>query len=1013
MSYRRAALALAALAVAFVAASPLLERQECAPAGVADIVEDPISGDRRPRLKQYELAFTDYPAYGVPSADGHPNYVERATHAWHNLIRTAHVQFVNDYMVGSMKSGDTTYSKVFATPYYTPKAPVPWDYNLNRLARAHSTDRTTTCPGATTPSPHSDCNASTTCPTCSMSQRFQRWYTPITTYGEIYFEWYRSTAINDIQWPFLAAGGWICEGPLYSSCVFSGCVVDEASGHSYDGHRYSMMNLDGRVGHGYAEVANNQFVSTANMVAGSDVSPFSAVHLVSGAHTLVPPVAAATEYFFIASYRGTTVPSSAAVVIDGASVAMSLSYGSSSVGGFTYKTAGYPISGASACKAYYFLINGERYPTSGHFLTSGVGSCTTDWADDSGGSCQCTSGTCCDGCNYRASSYVCRAAADSCDVAESCTGASASCPADNKVANGTTCSGVTCTNGNDKCINGVCTCVPTTPTCQCTSGTCCDGCNYRASSYVCHAATDVCDVAEYCTGSSTTCPTDTFRASTYVCRVAADACDVAEYCTGSSGACPTDKKATNGTTCSGVTCSNGSDKCINGVCTCIPTPQTCACTSGECCDGCNFRASTYSCRTAADGCDVAEYCTGTSTVCPTDKKAANGTTCSGVTCSNGVDKCINGVCLCVPTCQCTTGVCCDGCNYRTSSYVCRAASTCDLAEYCTGTSGECPADQKAANGTSCSGVTCANGSDKCINGVCTCVQSCSCTSGACCDGCNFRPSTYACRAAASTCDVAEYCTGSSTVCPADQKAANGTSCSGITCANGSDKCVNGVCTCVQNCACTSGTCCDGCNFRPSTYTCRSAASTCDVAEYCSGSSSACPADQKAANGTSCSGVTCSNGSDKCINGACTCVQSCSCTSGACCDGCNFRASTFKCRAAAGSCDLAEYCTGTSSVCPLDKMAVNGSTCSGSTCTNGINKCENGVCTCVQTCACSSGTCCDGCNFRPSSYLCRAAADDCDGAEYCSGLASECPADARAANGTTCNSASWWVMCCCS
>ncbi|MBU3964746.1 hypothetical protein KJ562_03450, partial [Patescibacteria group bacterium] len=54
--------------------------------------------------------------------------------------------------------------------------------------------------------------------------------------------------------------------------------------------------------------------------------------------------------------------------------------------------------------------------------------------------------------------------------------------------------------------------------CVCSSGTCCDGCNYRSSSYVCRASAGVCDVAEYCSGSSTSCPSDSYLSSSYVCN---------------------------------------------------------------------------------------------------------------------------------------------------------------------------------------------------------------------------------------------------------------------------------------------------------------------------------------------------------------------------------------------------------------------------------------------------------------------------------------------------------------
>jgi hypothetical protein len=57
----------------------------------------------------------------------------------------------------------------------------------------------------------------------------------------------------------------------------------------------------------------------------------------------------------------------------------------------------------------------------------------------------------------------------------------------------------------------------------------------------------------------------------------------------------------------------------------------------------------------------------------------------------------------------------------------------------------------------------------------------------------FYPSDHECRAAAGSCDVAEDCTGSSVDCPADGFQPNGTECpDGLFC-NGTDTCLDGSC----------------------------------------------------------------------------------------------------------------------------------------------------------------------------------------------------------------------------
>jgi len=57
---------------------------------------------------------------------------------------------------------------------------------------------------------------------------------------------------------------------------------------------------------------------------------------------------------------------------------------------------------------------------------------------------------------------------------------------------------------------------------------------------------------------------------------------------------------------------------------------------------------------------------------------------------------------------------------------------------------------------------------------------------------------------------------------------------------------------------------------------------------------------------------------------------------------------------------------------------------------------------TDTCVCSTGACCDGCHFRPASYLCRPAQGPCDVAEYCTGASTACPPDGFASSDTPCD-----------
>uniref|UniRef100_A0A667ZZM0 ADAM metallopeptidase domain 8b n=1 Tax=Myripristis murdjan TaxID=586833 RepID=A0A667ZZM0_9TELE len=72
--------------------------------------------------------------------------------------------------------------------------------------------------------------------------------------------------------------------------------------------------------------------------------------------------------------------------------------------------------------------------------------------------------------------------------------------------------------------------------------------------------------------------------------------------------------------------------------------------------------------------------------------------------------------------QCAHGGCCDNCQFKQAGSVCRqAASDCDLTEYCTGASQDCPEDSFEMNGSPCYD----QGQGFCYNGQCpTHLQHC-------------------------------------------------------------------------------------------------------------------------------------------------------------------------------------------------------------------------------------------------------------------------------------------------
>jgi cysteine-rich repeat protein len=116
------------------------------------------------------------------------------------------------------------------------------------------------------------------------------------------------------------------------------------------------------------------------------------------------------------------------------------------------------------------------------------------------------------------------------------------------------------------------------------------------------------------------------------------------------------------------------------------------------------------------------------------------------------------------------GDCCSSaCQFESSATVCRiAAGSCDLAEFCTGSSAVCPADQK---------------------------------------------STAICRPAVGDCDVAEFCDGINDYCPSNGFEANGTPCDDGNDCRGPDQCLNGSCDGASLCGdgTLQGTCAEECD----------------------------------------------------------------------------------------------------------------------------------------------------------------------------------------------------------
>ena len=207
---------------------------------------------------------------------------------------------------------------------------------------------------------------------------------------------------------------------------------------------------------------------------------------------------------------------------------------------------------------------------------------------------------------------------------------------------------------------------------------------------------------------------------------------------------------------------------------------------GDCCSStCQFEPATTICRPAAGACDVAEFCTGSSSSCPADQ-------------------------------------------LEPSTFECRGAlGSCDEAEFCTGTDTACPADAFKPATVECRPAA----------GDCDVAETCTGTGPTCPPN---AKSTAVCRPAAGDCDVAERCDGVSDECPADALEPATVEC----------RAAAGVCDLAETCTGTSATC-PADAFKPATVECRPAAGVCDVAETCTGTSPTCPADAFKPAGTEC------------------------------------------------------------------------------------------------------------------------------------------------------------------
>ncbi len=396
------------------------------------------------------------------------------------------------------------------------------------------------------------------------------------------------------------------------------------------------------------------------------------------------------------------------------------------------------------------------------------------------------------------------------------------------LALGTPCPNADYCDGAEVCDGaGVCS----APTIPCPIAGCIGGCDElndqcapADAGVVCRAAPDVCDREETCTGDATGCPADEPQPNTVVCRPAASGCDIAENCDGLSAICPVDVYQSVGTPCSdGLDCTDP-DAC-DAVGNCVPGALTAGCLiAGACwadgvtnptnpCQSCIVSASqtvwspspgTVMCRTAANDCDLAEYCTGTDTTCPGDLRKADTAPCDDSNACTVADTCLAGACVpgsarvCDDTNVCTTDSCdpATGCVFVNNTAPCDDGNACTVDDTCS--AGACvPGAARVCDDTnvcttdSCnpaSGCVFVNNTTPCDDGN-ACTVDDTCSAGACVPG------------AARVCDDTNVCTTDSCNPATGCVFANNTvPCDDSNACTHSDQCTGGACAGTAGCA---------------------------------------------------------------------------------------------------------------------------------------------------------------------------------------------------------------------
>lgn len=279
---------------------------------------------------------------GAP-VNGFPNLFERRVLVYTNSVRMAPQQYRDKYMAGFQPSPSSILRG------YNTVEPMYYERLLNESARSHAQDMA-----------DHGCFQHDSCDGTPWSSRIESFLADAVILGENVGAGYATTKdmIDHL----------LCD-------EYGGqCAADRTA---QAGHRTNMMDSRLRViGAGYAYSASSAYRRYwVQDFAGN--APMNKAPIVAACHDFLT----AGKTTFLLNYRDESnrAPASIQVFVNEVASNMTLDLGTAAAG--TYRL---DLPAAAACRNYYFVAvtaSGEvwRYPGPGVFVTSGEGSCLTDY----------------------------------------------------------------------------------------------------------------------------------------------------------------------------------------------------------------------------------------------------------------------------------------------------------------------------------------------------------------------------------------------------------------------------------------------------------------------------------------------------------------------------------------------------------------------------------------------------------------------------------------------------------